>query len=116
MSQMAVEALQAAARRAGEGVSAGIAEVDESIGELRHDDDGQPYLLVIVRLHPPTAGKETWPVDDVYAVRQAVRARLEEDGVDVPVSISLASSGPEPEDGDSSSDDQLARALRQTSH
>jgi hypothetical protein len=92
------ETVLAAARRAAEGVEAGSARVVATRAELRHDEEAEPFVLLVVYLAPPSQGQETWPVDDVFGVRQRIRDNVDSSIVDVPVTISVTSDEPDDKD------------------
>ena len=43
----------------------------------REDSEGEPAVFVELILSDPPAGMDTWPVEDVWALRRAVREAIE---------------------------------------
>lgn len=56
------------------GAQHGDVAVIEAHAEIREDEETE-FILVSLALRPPPAGKDTWPVDDFYLLRQEVRRR-----------------------------------------
>ena len=58
----------------------GAAVVSSARAEVRTDEQ-EPYVLLSLALGPPPPGRETWPTEDMFKLRQEVRRRLAERGV-----------------------------------
>jgi hypothetical protein len=61
--------------------------------ELRFDRDGDEYLLVELVLSAPTAGSETWPVDDTVQLRAEARDEAARLGLGSQVRLSIRTAG-----------------------
>jgi hypothetical protein len=59
-----------------EGQGAGQTRVKAVRVEERDDSSGQRALYIVLVLSDPPAGQDTWPVDDLWALRSRVRAAV----------------------------------------
>ena len=75
------------------GAAVGSAQVVSHELAVRRDAEDDPYLLLVLRLAPPPPGLETWSVDDVYAIREEVRARLPDLPLPLVISVTSSSEG-----------------------
>ncbi len=113
--QVIVEVKHLAEHARAGGVSVRAADV-----QLRDDLDDEPVLLLVLTLSSPASGLQTWPVDELYELRRALR----EQAVQASIPFALAFTfrqDEEPEtasEPDASGDDaHLTKALReQTDH
>ena len=75
-----------------EGQHAGETKVREVRVDVREDSSGRTALFVVLVLSEPPRGADTWPVDDLWALRRAVReakSKIEEEGTQTPVAGEL---------------------------
>lgn len=77
------------------GVSHGGTSVTRAHAETRRDEDGRPYVLLVLSLTEPQDGRDTWPVEDTFEIRQRVRRIVDELGMTMPVDLSLTVDGPD---------------------
>jgi hypothetical protein len=62
------------------GQHAGKTQVKDARVNLRDDSSGRPALFVVLVLSAPPKGADTWPIDDLWKLRDIVRdakARVE---------------------------------------
>lgn len=74
MNMATVERIGAALR--GRDVAEGQTSVESIEVAPGEDSEGAPALFVIVTLSNPPAGQETWPVDDIWALRRLFRRKI----------------------------------------
>jgi hypothetical protein len=79
--------------------------------ELRFDRDGEEYLLVELVLSPPSAGADTWPVDDTYQLQVEARDEAAKLGLGSRVAFSIKTSG-DPQTADDPLDPPAHRRRR----
>jgi hypothetical protein len=68
------------------GSQSGKTEVRNTRVEFREDSSGDEAVYIILTLANPTAGQQTWPIDDLWALRREVReikTEAEKDAKDI---------------------------------
>jgi len=58
--------------------SAGKTRIEEVRVEVRQDSSERPALSIVLVLSDPPKGAETWPIDDLWALRRLVRDAMAE--------------------------------------
>jgi hypothetical protein len=56
----------------------GTTRIEEVRVEMREDSSDRMALFVVLVLSDPPPGRETWPVEDLWALRRAVRQAISE--------------------------------------
>lgn len=83
-------------------LESGETRVLDALVRRGEDSEGGPALFLVLTLTNPPAGHETWPTDDIWALRERVReAMASVDDVTVPWFITFQPEDPgelEPED------------------
>lgn len=94
------------------GHRAGAVEVRSATGHLSADEDGEPLLRFSLTVSDPPENQETWPLEDVQAIRLHVQSLASEADAELPYAIvSLQPETPDPPEDESAPDDDLGRAL-----
>lgn len=94
------------------GLSIGAVRIVGARTEVRYDA-AEPYLLLELELGPPPAGRATWTTDDLFAVRQEVRHRLGDSGMEgVEISYVGGASDADPDELPDSSKGPPAQDIR----
>lgn len=102
-----------AVKQAAAGAAYGVTRVASADAVVRYDDgDDSPFVLLFLKLAPPPAGADTWPVADMYELRQLVRRRLADLELDVPVRMSYVDAESD-EQGEPGGADDIGAAFGQ---
>ncbi len=83
--------------------SAGATIIKDVRVEVREDSSDRLALFVVLVLSDPPQGHETWPVDDLWALRREVRGAIADEAPDLnmPWSVVFEPEHPDlPDEGD----------------
>jgi hypothetical protein len=58
--------------------NAGVTYVKDVKVELREDSSEEPAFFVVLVLSDPPTGHESWPIDDLWALRRITREVIDE--------------------------------------
>lgn len=57
--------------------NAGVTVVKDVVIEIREDSDGETAVFVVLKLSDPPHGEDSWPIDDLWALRRITRETID---------------------------------------